>query len=622
MMKGRMRLATAVIVVLVLGTAFALAVPRLPERTASVPTARVVQGPLKLTVHASGELRAGRTVTLVTPPVGGMLRIVHMVPTGTLVKAGDVVVEFDPADQQYALEQAKSEMDEAEQGILKMKADAAVQRAQDEEALLNARFEVRRAELDATRNEFISAVDARKNDLTLEEARRRLAQLEEDLKSRAVTSQASLAVSEERRNKAMLAMQRAQQIIDSLELKAPLDGLVAVKDNQEASGGMMYFGMQLPEYREGDSIWPGRPVVDVIEAGRMELRAKINENDRSNLVEGQEAAVMVDTLPGDRFTARVGALAGLATRASFFEAASITRQFDVTFQFVTPDPRLKAGSSAQVVIDGTEIADAIHVPRQAVFERNGKNHVFLKVGDRFEQREVTIVQATESRLVIEGLDPGAEIALVDPAAATTSAPGQRPHPCPAEAHDETGPHLRLDIGLPPGPPARRREPARSHPALAADDARNDLRGGGGGGDAVDRRRRAAGGHGVHRAARRSQPHRGSARGTRQSGAPADPQALGRPELPGLPDDPRQPRRDHRVHGTQALHAEQAPAAPPGRRTSGLRREPLATPRSRISRSSAAVSSTKTRTPRQRRLPCSAKGPRPRSLASTTRSAST
>ena len=84
--------------------------PTLPARRNAVPTARVTKGPLKLTVHATGELRAGRTVTLVTPPVGGMLRIVTLVPTGMPVKTGDTVVEFDPADQQYALEQARSEL--------------------------------------------------------------------------------------------------------------------------------------------------------------------------------------------------------------------------------------------------------------------------------------------------------------------------------------------------------------------------------------------------------------------------------------------------------------------------------------------------------------------------------
>ena len=271
--------------VVAVGAGIVFAVPRLPERGNSVPTALVTKGPLKVTVHANGELRAGRTMTLVTPPVGGMLRIVQMKTTGMPVKNGDVVMEFDPGDQVYALEQAKSEVAEAEQEIVKMKADADVQKAQDDVALLTARFDVRRGELDASGNELIPAVEAQKNVLTLEEAKRRLAQLEEDVKSRAATNQASLAVVQEKRNKAMLGMQRAQQLIDSLILTAPMDGTVAIKENRD---GINFFGpgMVIPEYREGDSVWPGRPVADVMESGKMEVRAKIAESDRANLTAG------------------------------------------------------------------------------------------------------------------------------------------------------------------------------------------------------------------------------------------------------------------------------------------------------------------------------------------------
>ena len=87
--------------------------------------------PLKLTVYATGELRAGRTASLVAPSAGGTLRLVKLVPTGLPVKAGDVVFEIDPADQEFALRQSKSELAEAEQQIVKMKADSAVQAAED-----------------------------------------------------------------------------------------------------------------------------------------------------------------------------------------------------------------------------------------------------------------------------------------------------------------------------------------------------------------------------------------------------------------------------------------------------------------------------------------------------------
>jgi multidrug efflux pump subunit AcrA (membrane-fusion protein) len=428
--KRRLIRAAVVLAVLAAGAAMVMAVPSLPDRSTTVPTARITKGPLKVVVHATGELRAGRTVTLVTPPVGGMLRIVQMKTTGMPVKANEVVMEFDPADHEYALNQARSELAEAEQEIVKMKADAEVQKAQDDVALLGARFDVRKAELDASANELIARVEAQKNLLSLEEARRRLAQLEEDVKSRAATNTASLVVVQEKRNKALMAMQRAQQIIDSLVLKAPMDGVVSVKENRD---GMMFFGpgMVIPEYREGDSVWPGRPVADVIESGRMDVRAKIAESERTSLTAGQAANVYVDAFPNEAFPVRVGALSGMASRANWFESATVTRLFDVTFQFEKPDPRLKAGSSVRVVIEGKEIPDALHVPRQAVFEKNGKTHVFVKSGDRFEQREVKVEHLTESRAALAGLAEGTEIALVDPTAARNAASTSTAPPMPA-----------------------------------------------------------------------------------------------------------------------------------------------------------------------------------------------
>ena len=110
----------------------------------------------------------------------------------------------------FAVEQAKTDLAEAEQQIVKMKADTAVQASQDKLNLLTARYDVRRGELDAAGNEFIGAIDAQKNALTLEEAKRRLQQLEQDAGSRTATTNAAIAVVEERRNKAQLAMHRAQ----------------------------------------------------------------------------------------------------------------------------------------------------------------------------------------------------------------------------------------------------------------------------------------------------------------------------------------------------------------------------------------------------------------------------
>ena len=417
------------LVTLAVATPFLFAVPSLPDTGNGLPTTRIVRGPLKLTVYATGEVRAGRTATLVVPQAGGTLRLVKLVPTGSNVKTGDVVFEIDPADQEFALEQAKSEMAEAEQQIVKTKADSDVQAAEDAVALLTARYDVRRGELDIAANDLIGAIEAKKNVLTLDEARHRLSQLELDVKSRSATNEAALAVLVEQRNKAKLAIERAQAIIDSLVVKATFDGVVAAKENRDAAGGF-FFGQSLPEYRQGDTTFSGRAIADVIETGKMEVRAKINETDRDNLQAGQAAVVESDAVPGEKFTARVGALSGLASRGNFFETSAV-RQFDVTFTFDKPDPRLLAGSTVRLVIDGRVVPSALQVPRQSVFEKNGKTFVYLKTGDRFERHDVKVTDSTESRAVVTGVNEGDVIALIDPEVAAKRSKTSSSSPLPA-----------------------------------------------------------------------------------------------------------------------------------------------------------------------------------------------
>ena len=405
-----------------------------PVAGRTLPSTRVVRGTLKLDVHATGALRASRVASLTAPPAGGTLRLVRMADPGTALRAGDVAMEFDPAAQQFALEQANSELAEAEQEIIKMRADVDVRTAQDQVDLLTARFDVRRADLDALTDEtLIAAVDRKKRLLALDEAKRRLAQLEEDIQSRSATNRAGLAVVDEKRTKARLAAQRAQQIIDSLVVRSPIDGLVVARENRDVTN-IFYSGMTLPDYRAGDLVMPGRLVLEVHASGPMEVRVRVSELERANVVEKQAASVLVDTLPNERLAARVSSLAGAASRGGIFEdGLSAMRTFDVGLQLDTPEPRLKPGTSVRVVMTGEELKNVLTLPRQAVFQKNGKLVVYVRAASGFTAREVKITHRTESRVAVEGVDEGAEVALVDPEASSPapSAAGSPPAGGPA-----------------------------------------------------------------------------------------------------------------------------------------------------------------------------------------------
>jgi HlyD family secretion protein len=411
--------ATVVLVLILAGATWARVAP---TGTRQIPTARVARGNVQVTVHASGELRASRALQIGVPPAGGTMTIVQIASSGSALKAGDVILEFDPSEQEFALEQAQFDLQLAEQEMAKADAETAVQAAEDDVALLKARFDVRRAELDVAANELVAAVVARQNVLLLDEARQRLAQLEVDVTSHKATSTASTAVLGEKRNKARAAVETARRNIDSLRVRAPFDGYVTLRPNYMAFGGVMFQGAVVPEYRVGDVTNPGQLVGDLIDASRIEVTAKLPEVDRANVNKGQAVKISVDAVPDARLDGTVRAVSGVANRQMFERGA--TRQFDIAFDVNGDFSRIRPGVSAALEIAGPSFDHAQWVPRPAVFEVAGKSTVFVRTANGFEPREIKVRAFTSTVAVIEGLEDDTEVALINP----NSAPGTQTRP--------------------------------------------------------------------------------------------------------------------------------------------------------------------------------------------------
>jgi hypothetical protein len=304
----------------------------LPKEETSIATTKVRQGDVVVRSFTRGELRAVRSATLTAPNLFGTVQVTRMAALGAFAREKDLVVEFDDSEVNSRLEEKQLEIDQIDEQIKKAQADLAIRDNQDQVDLLSARFSVRRSELEVKRNELISAIDAQKNKLNLEEARRRLKQLESDIKSRREQAQAELAVLRERKNKANLELARERARLSQVKLLAPISGLVAVRQNRT---NFMFPGMQVPDIREGDQIQPGIPVVDILDLSEMEVIAKVGELDRANLKEGQEAEMALDALPDKKLKATIKSMSGTASANAFsFDPA---KKFDVVFSIDMKD---------------------------------------------------------------------------------------------------------------------------------------------------------------------------------------------------------------------------------------------------------------------------------------------
>lgn len=368
---------------------------------------------MQLKVITKGALHTEQSRAVTAPPIaGGTLQIVQLAAAGTKLHTGDVVLEFDPSQQEYNLAQNRSDLEQADQEIVKAKADAAVQTAEDQTALLKAKYAVRKAELEVSKNELISQIDGQKNILALDEAKRALAQLEQDIRSHSASNEAALAISEEKHHKARLAMDQAEENIKRMRITSPIDGLMVIHGNRDATGGFFMDGMSLPDYHVGDQVNAGSSIAEIIDSSHLEISAQVDEMARTNLKTGQSVDITIDALPGETFAGKVRTVGGATAREFWDDNAK--HKFDVAIQLEHADPRLRPGFEAHLSILGDHLDRAVSLPAEAVFEHGGKKIVYCERGRSFEMQEVKVRALSEGRAILEGVPVGTVVALVNP----------------------------------------------------------------------------------------------------------------------------------------------------------------------------------------------------------------
>lgn len=78
---------------------------------------------------------------------------------------------------------------------------------------------------------------------------------------------------------------------------------------------------------------------------------------------------------------------------------------------VSAAPGIVSGQNVMVTITGTSTTSGVSVPSAAVTRIGGEDHVFIKEGDGFSPRAVTVVaNAGGTAVISEGLDPGETVA--------------------------------------------------------------------------------------------------------------------------------------------------------------------------------------------------------------------
>jgi HlyD family secretion protein len=371
-----------------------------------LPTTVVKRSDVRVDVTARGELQGGKSEMLIAPMTGGRdMAITFLRKPGELVNEGDVVVEFDTTEQAFALREAEADLAEAEQQVIQATAESQAKEEEARLSLVQAKSGAELAELDLRKNQLKGAITVRQFQLKLDAAGDKLHQLEADLASRKATTEAGVAIQEAARNKVKVKADVARRNIAAMTLRAKSSGYLAVQQNMGSS--FIYTGMKFPAFQVGDTTRAGMAVAQIPDLKEWVVVARIGELDRGHMSAGQVAGIAVIALPNQKFRGKVATVGGTS-------GPPWNRVFECRISIDNPSPEMRPGMTAQVVITTEALPNALWVPSQALFERDGRAFVYLQSGSTFVPRDVTLVRRSESQAVLAGLREGQVVAMASP----------------------------------------------------------------------------------------------------------------------------------------------------------------------------------------------------------------
>jgi len=376
------------------------------HRSDNVATFKVEPSAFVRRVTADGNLKA-KDSTLITPPpeATGPLKIAWIAVDGSLVKKDDVIVRFDPTDFETLLVGGKEAETSAGNKMRKSVVDADMTRdnlqkdaGQATDELQSARrFRFDDADVFSRFQRIESQVDE-----SLALAKREHAT--SVLGVRVSLSKADRDLIDIEKKKADLKIRNAELGLHALEVRAPHEGILVLQRDWRGD---------VP--RVGATIWNGSQVAEIPDMREMKAEVFVLEADAAGIAVGQKAAVTIDSQPGARYSGKVTQIDKLARPRV---RGVPVQYFGVTVALDKCDPKvMKPGARVKATIEVENRANAFTIPRQALFEKEGRRIVYRRVNGKFVSSVVTIATSSAGRVVVtKGIMSGDELALTDPTA--------------------------------------------------------------------------------------------------------------------------------------------------------------------------------------------------------------
>lgn len=369
-------------------------------------TADVTRGEFVDAISFRGEVKAVRSRTVNAPVGAGDLMIIKLARTGSPVKQGDVVVEFDPTKVLQTLAEKRTALRQADAEINKANAEARLAQETTRTEQVKGQYDIERAKLDVGTRDVVSKYDAAKAELTLSDAEQRAREVEARLGANDAAAHATLQGLVNKRKKAQADVALAERQLALLTVRAPVDGMFIVQSTWRGPMGES-------EFREGDRAWSGSVIAEIPDPSSLYIAARVDEADRGRLRPAMTATILSEAVPGLEMPAKLTTFSTLARPD--FSTWPPPRLFDVSIDLDAKDPRLKPGMSTAIRVAVERMPNVLLIPSRALIQTDAQALVYVAGRRGFEARPVVVARRGQQQVAIaSGLQQGERVALGDP----------------------------------------------------------------------------------------------------------------------------------------------------------------------------------------------------------------
>lgn len=463
--------------IIVFGLLFAVLKEQALEVSEDVSTSKVRKRDFLVDVRTIGELEASQSLSISSQIRSDNGKIIYIIPDGTNVQVGDVLVKLDPTPFEEKLELLKAKLKEQQGYVATLEKGLQWEISQAEKDEKTSIFEIEGAELELNKilqgdgplecarlkgamNKALAKLeelqayasdleDLQKegflNPIEINNANKKLEDEQESYmaaklqyesyinhvypmqvkKAEAAVKQARMKQEENRKirghaiGKAKVEVDQALQNVELIKQQCQeAERDLVLTEIKAKSPGMVvhredYRSGQRRKPRIGDVLVRNQIILDLPDLNQMTVKSKVREVDLSHVDVGKKASIEIDAYPQLQLSGTVSSIGVLAL--ADHGKPTEEKYFDIRIQLDKSDSRVRPGMTTRVVLHSADVQDVLAIPIHSIYYEKNKAYCYVGEPKSYKKREVVAGISNEEWIEIKsGLKEGESVCLAPP----------------------------------------------------------------------------------------------------------------------------------------------------------------------------------------------------------------